>query len=478
GPGDAVYAGTINVGNPLRVRVTKPARESSLQRILDLVMRAQQQREPVQRLIDKVSQPYAVSVFTLSITVLLVWWLALGDSLLDSTFLAMTLLIVASPCAVILATPTATLAGITRGARAGVLFKGGQSIERLSRLGAVCFDKTGTLTVGRPVVREVHPIGWSNEDQLLQVGAAVERESTHPIAVAIVEAAAARGLTLPAATGHAFTVGRGMSAKIDGKQARVGNLVYTEDLIPVCLRARVREVLTGVQRRGQIGTVIAWDQQAGVAILADAVRPGADRLVAELHALNVRPVVMLTGDNRATAEAVATDLGLDRFHAELLPQDKLDLLQALKDEMAAGRRAHARSAVGVIGDGVNDAPALAAAGVSIAIGSIGSDAALESADIVLLSDDLGVIPWAVKLARRVRWTILFNLTLALTAIGVMVIAALVGSRVGHPLPLWMGVLGHEGGTLLVVANSLLLLAAKGASIQTLTSETPAAAPSR
>lgn len=471
GPGDAVYAGTINVGNPLRMRVTKPAKESSLQRILDLVMTAQQQREPVQRLIDRVSQPYAISVFALSITVLLVWWLALGETLLNGSFLAMTLLIVASPCAVILATPTATLAGITRAARAGVLFKGGQSIERLARMSAVAFDKTGTLTVGRPVVHEVHPIGWSDEGRLLAAAAAVERESTHPIATAIVEAATARGLAPVPATDHAFTVGRGMSARIEGKEARVGNLVYTDDLIPVCLRARVREVLTGVQRRGRIGTVIAWDQQAGVAILADSARPGAERLIGDLHALGVRPVVMLTGDNRATAEAVAAELGLDRFHAELLPQDKLALLHAMKAEIAPHARPGKAAAVGVIGDGVNDAPALAAADVAIAIGSIGSDAALESADIVLLSDDLGVIPWAVRLARRVRRTILFNLTLSLTAIGIMVVAALVGSRTGHPLPLWLGVLGHEGGTLLVVANSLLLLGTRGISIRTLASET-------
>jgi Cd2+/Zn2+-exporting ATPase len=212
---------------------------------------------------------------------------------------------------------------------------------------------------------------------------------------------------------------------------------------------------------------MAWDGHAGVLILSDVARPGAERLVTDLHRIGVRPVVMLTGDNRATAEAVAESLGIDRFKAELLPQDKVDAVQNLKSEISGSR---SRRAAGVIGDGVNDAPALAAADVSIAIGSIGSDAALESADIVLLADDLGVIPWAVRLARRARRTILINLSFALAAIGVMVVATLVGSRIGRPLPLWMGVLGHEGGTLLVVFNSLLLLTMRGSAAQVLGAE--------
>lgn len=453
-PGDSLFAGTINVGDPIRARVTRAARESSLQRILELVTTAQQQREPVQRVIDRVSQPYAISVMVVSVAVFLVWWLIFNDRLIDAAFAAMTLLIVVSPCAVIIATPTATLAGIARAARMGVLFKGGQSMERLARLRAVAFDKTGTLTVGKMRVVELHPVGWSNEEALLSAAAGLEQDSTHPIAAAVRDAAESRGLSPTPVRSPGFTVGRGVSGELDGHTARLGNLVFTEELIPVCLRARVREVLAGVQQRGQIGSVIVWNQQAGVIILSDVARPGAERLVRELHDIDVRPVVMLTGDNRATAEAVGSSLELDRVHAELLPQDKLDKVEGLKREL---RDSHRRGAVGVIGDGVNDAPALAAADVSIAIGSIGSDAALESADIVLLADDLGVIPWAVRLARRTRQTVVFNLTFALAAIAVMAVATLIGSRTGHALPLWMGVLGHEGGTLLVVLNSLLLL---------------------
>lgn len=458
GPGDDLYAGTINVGNPVILRVTRRAAESSLRRILDLVLRARQQREPVQRFIDRMSQPYAVGVVVASAATFAVWFWVLGRSLESSLFTAITLLIVASPCAVIIATPTATLAAIARGARCGVLFKGGQSLERLARLTAVAFDKTGTLTVGKMRVQELHPIGWSDERGLLAIAAGLEQDSTHPIAAAVRRAAVDRAVQPARASDPKFTAGRGVSAEFAGKPARLGTLVFVEPLIPVCLRARVRQVLASVQHRGNIGTVVAHDQQAGVIILADTIRPGAPRLVADLHAIGVKPVVMLTGDNSLTAKAVSDSLGLDRFSADLLPQDKVQAVAELKKEAHAR---NPRSGVGVIGDGVNDAPALAAADVSIAIGSIGSDAALESADIVLLSDDLAVVPWAVRLSRRARRTILMNLVLALGAIAIMAAATLAGSYLGRPLPLWIGVIGHEGGTLLVVANSLLLLAFAG-----------------
>ncbi len=482
-PGDEIWAGTINVGDPVQAEVTRLAAESSLQRVLRLVTEAQQQREPVQRLIDRVSQPYAVAVFAASLAVLLVWWLALGAPLVGdgpggrggAVYTAITLLIVASPCAVIIATPTATLAAIARAARGGVLFKGGQAIERLSRLGAVAFDKTGTLTVGRPRVRQLHPVGWSDEERLLAVAAGLEQDSTHPIAKAVREEAKRRGVEPATVSEPTFTPGRGVSAVVDGKPARLGSMVHARDLVPECFRNRVQEVLDGVQQRGQIGVVIAHDQQAGVIILADSARPGAAGLVERLHGMGVRPVCMFTGDNAATARAVAESLGIDRWQAEMLPQDKVEGVAALKEEVHAdATRPRSRRAVGVIGDGVNDAPALSAADVAIGIGSIGSDAALESADIVLLNDDLSVVPWALRVARRARATIAFNLWFAVSAIVVMAVALLAGSLAGWHAPLWMGVLGHEGGTLLVVLNSLLILAARGPGAAVAGLETDAA----
>ncbi len=345
-PGDPLYAGTINVGNPIEAAVTRPAKESSLQRILNLVIEAQQQREPVQRLIDRLSEPYAWGVIIASLLVVAVWWLALGVPLVERTdagmrgalYTGITMLIVASPCALIISTPTATLAGIARGARSGVLFKGGQSLERLSRLAAVAFDKTGTLTVGRPRVQTIHPIGWSDEAALLSVAAGLELESTHPIAQAIIDAAKQRDVLPAPIVAGTFTVGRGVGGTYQGKEARLGTLVYTEPLVPVCLRAAVADTLATVQQHGEIGTVVTWDQQAGVIVLSDQVRPGAPELVARLHRLGVRPVCMLTGDNRATAAHVADSLGLDRWYAELLPADKVAHVQSLKLEVAQEKR--------------------------------------------------------------------------------------------------------------------------------------------
>jgi len=453
-PGDELYAGTLNVGNPIEARVLKPVSESSLQRIVNLVTEAQEQREPVQRVIDRFSEPYALSVLGISVLVWFVWWLGFGDPAGEAAYTAITLLIVMSPCAVIIATPTATLAGIARAARGGVLFKGGQAMERLSRLGALCLDKTGTLTMGRPDVQQVHPVGWSDGTQLLAVAAGLEQDSTHPIATAIVEEAKVRGVAFEAATRATFTPGRGVSGVFGAVHARLGTFEHTEELIPVCLRARAREVLGRVQARGQIGVIIAWNGQAAVIVMSDALRPGADEIAARLHELGVSPLVMLSGDKAGVVEQMAKSLGIDHFRSELLPQDKVTEVAALRAELRA-RRGY--KGVGLIGDGVNDAPALAAADVSIAVGSIGSDAALESADIVMLGEDLRSIPWAVRLARRTRWTIVANLAFALGAIAVMAVVTLVGSRMDNRLPLWAGVLGHEGGTLLVVANSLLLL---------------------
>lgn len=462
GEGDEVYAGTVNVGNPVEVVVTRAARESSLQKILTLVTEAQRTREPIQRVIDRISQPYAVGVAVASVVIVLAWNLVLGfpwtagpEGGVGAIYTGITFLIVASPCALIIATPTATLAAISRAARSGVLFKGGQAIERLARVRAVAFDKTGTLTIGRPRVMQVHPVGWSSGREMLSVAAGLEDHSTHPIATAVLEVAQARGVEKAPAAEVRYVAGRGVAGLVDGHEARLGSLAFTRELIPVCLRGRVEDLLEVVQGRGQMAVVCAWNEQAAVIILTDAPRPGAECLAERLHELGVRPVVMLTGDNRATARRVAEALGLDEFHAELLPQDKVAHVERLR---ASGLR----GGVGVIGDGVNDAPALATADVSIAIGSIGSDAALESADIVMLSDDLLSVPRGVALARRARLIVKVNLVIALGLMALMAGLTLGATLVGGwQLPLWIGVLGHEGGTLLVVANSLTLLVFRG-----------------
>ncbi len=458
--GDEIFGGTMNVGNVIECEVARPAGESALARILHLVTEAQQQREPVQQLIDRLSQPYTVGVFVVSMAVFLVWWQVLGRDVRDAMYTAIGLLIVVSPCALVLATPTATLAGISRAARGGVLFKGGKSIERLARLGAIAFDKTGTLTVGRPVVRRITVLqeggsGTGDERAMLAVAYGLEQTSTHPISHAVVEAATARGVQPARAEDVRYDAGRGVRGTVNGSEARMGSLQFVQPVIGPALHERIVQMLGGLQGRGMIGNVCAHNGVAAVFLLADAVRPGAECLVERLHALGVRPVVMLTGDNRQTGESVGRQLGLDQVHAEQLPEHKVEHVQRLKQQLA-GARGSAR-AVGVIGDGVNDAPALAAADVAIAIGSIGSDAAMENADIVLLADDLSAVPWSVALARRVRRTISINLAFALAAMGVMAVGVIAGSLSGWRMPLWMGVIGHEGGTLLVVAHSLAIL---------------------
>ncbi len=478
-PGDELFAGTINTDDVVEAVVLRPVSESSLQKILELVTKAREQREPVQRTIDRLSQPYALGVLAISTLVFLVWWLGLSRAWYESMYTAITLLIVASPCALVIATPTATLAAIARAARGGVLFKGGQSIDQLANIGSVCMDKTGTLTYGRPHLYEVHPVAWSDGAEMLAIAAGLEADSTHPIASAIRDAAKQRGITPAPLENVNHTTAQGLEGRFQGRPVRLGRYSFAEPLIPICFRNRVQEVLGKIQDRGHIAVVVArgtseapdpTDEGGEVAVLimADTVRPGASTLVQELHALKVRPVRMLTGDNKATAERVGKSLGLDAVDADLLPADKLRIVGEMKREAARVHQrgepetdAHNRvlaGGVAVVGDGVNDAPALAASDVAIAIGTIGTAAALESADVVLLSDDLSTVPWAIRLARRARWTVKANLTLALSVIALMGLATLAGSLWGHPIPLAVGVLAHEGGTLLVVANSLLLLA--------------------
>ncbi len=513
GPGDPIYAGTINTSGVLRAKVSKEASQSSVQRVLELVTQARASREPLARLIDRLGQPYSIGVMVVSAAVFVLWWLGFGEAWGDAAMTAITLLIVASPCALVLATPTASLSAIARGARAGVLFKGGESIHRLSQTGAICFDKTGTLTRGEPVFVEmlVHTHGGVGRPvatmTLLEIARQLEADSTHPVAGAIARAAdaqleaarRARPRQVPACLVESITSvpGRGIAGECEGRRVRIGSESFVSEIVDQAARAWLTSTLASVRQRGQLGIALgvarcgtdarcascragsAMAQAAlpdvieqasaaqapeavscaAVLVLEDALREGADRAVEALHRLGIEPLVMLTGDNEQIAARVAAEVGLDDFKAGLMPQDKIAAVEALKaslsDEVRAGRRS--RGGVAVIGDGVNDAPALAAADVSIAIGSIGADAALESADIVLLNDDLGRIPRAIALARATRRTIAVNISIALGVIVLMGAAVLIGSRTGHDVPLAVGVVAHEGGTVVVVLNSIRLL---------------------
>ncbi len=471
-PGDDLFAGTINADDVVEAVVLRPARESSVQKILDMVIHAREGRQEVQRTIDRLSQPYSLGVMAVSIAVFLVWWLFFGVPAIGTEtepgalYTAITLLIVGSPCALIISTPTATLSGIARAARGGVLFKSGDCLERLARTGAMCLDKTGTLTFGRPILEQVIPLDHAPQsnhaDDLLAVAAALEADSTHPIAVAIREGAIARSIAPAPVTDIGHTVAKGLEGSWNNHVVRLGSFRFVEPLIPAERRDATRARLSELHEQGKVAVLVAAQPQddrpltqAAIIVMADALRPGTDHLVDQLHAIDVRPVVMLTGDNSSTAARVARDVRLDAFHGDLLPADKLAHADAIRTSIAS-RPADARG-VAVVGDGVNDAPALAAADVSLAIGTIGTAAAMENADVVLLTDSIAPIPWAIRLARATRATIRTNLAIALSAIVAMAVLTLVGSRSGMHVPLSLGVLAHEGGTLIVVANSLLLL---------------------
>lgn len=456
--GETLYSGTINAGTTLILRVTRKPADSALQRVIFLVTQAQQQRQPAQQVIDRLSQPYSIGVIVVSLLALGFFRFVLDRSWYDSVFTAITLLIVASPCALIIATPTAALAAIARAARAGVLFKGGQAMTRLASMGALAMDKTGTITEGRPRLIAVLPIeselGTPEPETALAVAASLEQHSTHPVATAITDAATKGSIPLAPVSDVEVVTGKGIRGELDGSPVRIGSAAFIAELITDAAQAKVQSALAEAQQQGHIAVALATGRGAAVFILGDTERKGIAEAVAELRALKVQPIVMLTGDNEHTAAVIAKRAGLDGFKAGLQPEDKVTHLQSMK---AGGTK------VGLVGDGVNDAPALAAADVSLAIGSIGSQAAMESADIVLIRDQPALIPWAVRLARRADRTVKINIVFALSAIAVMAITTIVGSWLGHPLPLWAGVLGHEGGTLLVVGHSLLLLSFRAAA---------------
>jgi Cd2+/Zn2+-exporting ATPase len=456
GPGDELFAGTINCGGAVEMRVTRAAEDSSLQHVLRLVTEAQAQRPPMQQLIDRIGGPYSKIVLFGSMAMFLVWcllppeWGGLGWR--DALYRAIVLLIVASPCALIIATPTATLAALSCGARRGVLFKGGQALARLAHVQAVALDKTGTLTHGRPsLVRIMHVHGDGDDAQILGLAAGLEVDSSHPIALALLEAADARGIQPEGIRFIEHHTGQGVSGLLDGDPIRLGGYSFVVEMIDRVDRERVRDLLAGSSDAGDISVVIAWRQSVAVLVLRDTVRPGAHELGAALRSVGVSRVVMVTGDSAATAERVASTLDLGTPMAELLPAQKVEVVHRLRRDV--GRTA-------VIGDGINDTPALAAADVGIAIGSIGVDAPKETADIVLLAEDLRAAPWAIGLANRAQRTITLNILVALLAIVLMIILTLQGR-----LTMSWGVIGHEGGTLLVVLNSLRLLATPGEAWQ-------------
>jgi len=452
-PGQAVLAGTINQNGSLEVRVTKLAKDSTIAKMIKLVEEAHSEKAKTQRFIDKFEQYYALGVIVATLLLIGVPIFIFHEAFQPAFYRAMTIMVAASPCALVISTPASILSGIGNGARRGVLFKGGVHLEQSALIKVVAFDKTGTLTQGKPQVTDVVTLDGLSEDALLGQLAAVESKSEHPVAQAVVAAAQKRGLTVPGVTAFQATTGQGVRGLVNGQVIAAGNLRYFS--IWKCQGLETAEArLQQLQDEGKTVIAVArlneTEQTAqilGMVAIADVLRPEAKATVCELKALGVKRVVMLTGDNVRVAKAIAAEVGVDEFYADLLPEDKLKLIKDLKTKFGV---------TAMVGDGVNDAPALAAASIGIAMGAAGSDVALESADVVLMANSLKNLPYVIDLSRKTRQTLMFNLGFALFMIALMIVTIF---TIQLPLPL--AVVGHEGGTVLVALNGLRLLAYRG-----------------
>ncbi|MGW5048801.1 heavy metal translocating P-type ATPase [Streptomyces griseoluteus] len=436
--GDEVFAGTVNGTGSLRVRVERDSSDSVIARIVRMVEEASGTKAPTQLFIEKIEQRYSIGMVAATLAVFAVP-LAFGDTLQPALLRAMTFMIVASPCAVVLSTMPPLLSAIANAGRHGVLVKSAVVMERLGQIDAVALDKTGTLTEGTPRVTDVRPLAASGltEEELLRLAAAAEHPSEHPLARAIVDAARDRRLNLPPVTDFASTPGTGVRAQVEGRTVAVGSPARLLDRTSATVAARLEE-------QGRTAVLVTVDgTPVGVLGIADRLRGEAGAAVHALARLSVCAPVLLTGDNEPAARALAAEAGIPEVRAGLLPQDKAG---AVRELTRAGRK------VLVVGDGVNDAPALAAAHAGVAMGRAGSDLALETADAVVVRDELAAIPAVVRLSRAARRLVLQNLVIAAVFITALVIWDLAGT-----LPLPLGVAGHEGSTVIVGLNGLRLL---------------------
>jgi Cd2+/Zn2+-exporting ATPase len=436
--GSAVFAGTLNAQGALTVRAARAAENSTLARVAELVEEAQGSRAPSERFVDRFARVYTPLVFAAAVTLIVVP-VALGGDADTWVYRALALLIVACPCALVISVPVAVVSAVGRAARDGVLIKGGQALEDLARVRAVAVDKTGTLTVGRPRLSQVIALDGLSENDALALAAAVERPSEHPLAQTLVAAARDRGLSVAEPDAFEALPGRGVVARVDGRELWAGGPRLAADRLD-----SIPAEATRLEENGQTATVLGADGRAlAVFGLADQPRPEAAGAIARLRRAGVERVVMLTGDNERVAARVREQVGADEFRAGLLPEDKLQAVEVLDGESGP---------VAMVGDGINDAPALAAAAVGVAMGAAGTDAALQSADVALMSDDLARLPDAVAGARQAARVMRQNVMASLAVKAVFVVLAPLGL-----VSLVMAVAADMGMSLLVTLNGLRLL---------------------
>lgn len=441
-PGDEVFAGTINGEGALTVESTKPASDTTLARITRMVGDAQSKRAPSEQWVETFAKYYTPAVMALALTVLIVPPLVLGEAWSEWLYRALVLLVIACPCALVISTPVSIVAALAAAAKNGVLIKGGVFLEAPARLKAIAMDKTGTLTLGRPKVVEAIPLNGHSEVELLELAAALETQNSHPLAHAILAYAREKGVAVQPADDYRILAGKGAAGKIGGTEYWLGSHRYLEERRQET--PEVHERLEAMSAAGRAIVVVGNDRHVcGFIALADTVRPEAKQAVADLRIAGIEHIVMLSGDNRGTADAIARETGVDEVYAELLPEDKVAKIEALVAKYGT---------VAMIGDGVNDAPAMGRATIGIAMGAIGTDAAIETADIALMSDDLSKLAWLVRHSRQALSIIRQNIAFALAVKAVFVILTLFGYS-----SMWAAVAADSGATLLVVFNALRLL---------------------
>ena len=440
--GDEVYAGTINERGALDIEVTKLAKDNTLSRIIDMVEEAQGQRAPSQQFVDKFAKYYTPIVIGAAALVATLPTLIFGQPFDKWFYEALGMLLVACPCALVISTPVAIVSAIGSAAKSGVLIKGGMYLEEAGALSVVAFDKTGTLTEGKPQVTDVISMNGHSEEDILSIAAAIESRSEHPLGEAIINNAKEKGISIPAVANFEAILGKGAKGEVNSKLYQIGNKrFFAEQSISL---GNVEEKVSSLQGEGK--TVMFFgdgEQILGLIAVADVLRGNSKQAIEKLKKAGIKKVIMLTGDNERTAQAIANQVGLDDFRADLLPEDKVDAIKDLLSE-------HGK--VAMVGDGVNDAPAMAISTVGIAMGVAGTDAALETADIALMADDLTRLSYAMELSRKTLNIIKQNITFALVLKGLILLLVIPGW-----LTLWLAIIGDMGASILVTLNGMRLI---------------------